>query len=310
MSFGAAIGPKLTVPLANLRVIPRGERLAFYLWEPEFESCQNGCFMKALVSSFVAAGVALVVALPIPQASAQNMDAENQLDVVVANGKVRVCTTGDYKPFTFHDKVGNSYQGIDIDLAKSLASSLGVEAEFVKTTWKMLLPDFTAGKCDIAMGGISVNLERQKQVFFSEPYLVNGKAPIARCKDEAKFQTVADIDKPDVRVIVNPGGTNEKFVREKFADAKIEIYPDNVTIFQQILDGKADIMIAESVETELQEKLHPGLCAINPDKPLQYGEMGYMLPQGAVVFKAYVDQWLHLAKATGEFDRIYDTHVK
>jgi cyclohexadienyl dehydratase len=278
---------------------------------PKLESLPYGDpFMKALVSSFVAAVVALVVALPTPHAAAQNTDAENQLDAVVGNGKLRVCTTGDYKPFTFHDKVANGYEGIDIDLAKSLASSLGVEVEFVKTTWKTLLPDFTDGKCDIAMSGISVTLERQKQVFFSEPYLVNGKAPIARCKDEAKFQTIADIDKPDVKVIVNPGGTNEKFVREKLADAKIEIYPDNVTIFQQILDGKADVMIAESVETELQEKLHPGLCAINPDKPLQYGEMGYMLPEGAVVFKAYVDQWLHLAKATGEFDRIYASHVK
>ncbi|TIO04642.1 MAG: transporter substrate-binding domain-containing protein [Mesorhizobium sp.] len=266
--------------------------------------------MKAFASPFVAAAAALVVALLAPPAAAQATDAENQLDAVVKNGRLRVCTTGDYKPFTFRDKVANSYQGIDIDLAKSLASSLGVEAEFVETTWKTLLADFTAGKCDIAMGGISVTLERQKQVFFSEPYLVNGKAPIARCEDEARFQTIADIDKPNVTVIVNPGGTNEKFVREKLSDAKIEIYPDNVTIFQQILDGKADIMIAESVETELQEKLHPGLCAINPDKPLQYGEMGYMLPEGAVVFKAYVDQWVHLAKATGEFDRIYDSHVK
>jgi cyclohexadienyl dehydratase len=267
--------------------------------------------MKAFASPFVAAvAAALVVALWAPPATAQNTDAENQLDAIVKNGKLRVCTTGDYKPFTFHDKTANSYQGIDIDLAKSLASSLGVEAEFVATTWKTLMPDFTAGNCDIAMGGISVTLERQKQVFFSDPYLVNGKAPIARCEDEAKFQTIADIDKPDVTVIVNPGGTNEKFVREKLSDAKIEIYPDNVTIFQQILDGKADIMIAESVETELQEKLHPGLCAINPEKPLQYGEMGYMLPEGDVIFKAYVDQWVHLAKATGEFDRIYDAHVK
>ncbi|WP_287318041.1 transporter substrate-binding domain-containing protein [Mesorhizobium sp.] len=263
--------------------------------------------MKALASPFVAA---LVMGLLASPAIAQNTGAENQLDAVIKNGKLRVCTTGDYKPFTFHDKPANNYQGIDIDLAKSLASSLGVEAEFVATTWKTLLADFTAGKCDIAMGGISVTLERQKQVFFSEPYLANGKAPIARCEDEAKFQSIADINKPDVTVIVNPGGTNEKFVREKLSDAKIEIYPDNVTIFRQILDGKADIMIAESVETELQEKLHPGLCAINPEKPLQYGEMGYMLPEGAVVFKAYVDQWLHLAKATGEFDRIYASHVK
>jgi len=193
--------------------------------------------MKALALPSFAAG--LIVALLSAPAMAQNTDAANQLDAVVKNGKLRVCTTGDYKPFTFHDKTANSYQGIDIDLAKSLASSLGVEAEFVETTWKTLLPDFTAGKCDIAMGGISVTLERQKQVFFSEPYLINGKAPIARCADTAKFQTIADID-----------------------------------------------------------------------KPLQYGEVGYMLPEGAVVFKAYVDQWVHLAKATGEFDRIYDSHVK
>ncbi|TIY01185.1 MAG: transporter substrate-binding domain-containing protein, partial [Mesorhizobium sp.] len=161
--------------------------------------------MKALASPFVAA--ALVTALLAPPAIAQNTGAENQLDAIIKGGKLRVCTTGDYKPFTFHDKTANNYQGIDIDLAKSLASSLGVEAEFVATTWKKLLADFTTGKCDIAMGGISVTLERQKQVFFSEPYLVNGKAPIARCEDEAKFQSIDDIDKPDVTVIVNPGGT-------------------------------------------------------------------------------------------------------
>jgi len=31
--------------------------------------------------------------------------------------------------------------------------------------------------------------------------------------------------------------------------------------------------------------------------------MGYLLPRGDVVFKAWVDQWLHLAKASGEYDR-------
>ena len=43
---------------------------------------------------------------------------------------------------------------------------------------------------------------------------------------------------------------------------------------------------------------------MNPDKPLQYGEMAWLLPRGDVAFKAWVDQWLHLAKASGEYDRI------
>ena len=180
----------------------------------------------------------------------------------------------------------------------------------MKTKWSDLMADFTSGKCDVAMGGISVTLDRQKRAFFSAPYLVNGKAPIARCADKGKFQSLADIDKPEVTVIVNPGGTNERFVRQNLKQAKIEVYPDNVTIFDQVLQGKADLMVAESIETRVQEKLRPGLCAINPDQPLQYGEMGYLLPKGDVVFKAFVDQWLHLSKATGEFARVYDQFVR
>ena len=35
-------------------------------------------------------------------------------------------------------------------------------------------------------------------------------------------------------------------------------YPDNVTIFKQILDGKADVMVTDASETLLQQKLNPG----------------------------------------------------
>jgi len=243
-------------------------------------------------------------------AKAQTGGAGSALDSAMQRSRLEVCTTGDYKPFTFHKAEADTYEGIDIEMAKSLAKAIGVEPHFVKTKWSDLMADFTSGKCDIAMGGISVTLERQKRAFFSAPYLVNGKAPIARCADKAKFQSVADIDKPEVTVIVNPGGTNERFVRQNLKQARIEIYPDNVTIFDQLLQGKADLMIAESIETKVQEKLHPGLCSINPDQPLQYGEMGYLLPKGDIVFKDFVDQWLHLAKASGEFGRIYDQFVK
>jgi cyclohexadienyl dehydratase len=232
----------------------------------------------------------------------------SQLDTVISRGALQICTTGDYKPFTLAKD--GAYEGIDIELAKSLAKAIGVEPKFVATKWSDLLADFTSGKCDIAMGGISVTLDRQKRAFFSTPYMVNGKAPIARCADKDKFQTVADIDKPETRVIVNPGGTNERFARASFKQAKISIFPDNVTIFAEILAGRADIMVAESIETKVQEKAHPGLCAINPDEPLQYGEMGYLLPRGDVTFKAFVDQWLHLAKASGEVAGIYNRFVK
>src|SRR5260370_28709230 len=159
-------------------------------------------------------------------------------------------------------------------------------------------------KCDVGVGCISVTLDRQKSAFFSSAYMVNGKAPITKCENVAKFQSVVDIDKPNVTVIENPGGSNERFARANFKQAKIVIFNDNTMIFDEILKGNADVMISESVETIVQQKQRPGLCADNPDKPLQYGEMAYLLPRGHVVFKAWVDQWLHLAKATVEYDRM------
>jgi cyclohexadienyl dehydratase len=77
-----------------------------------------------------------------------------------------------------------------------------------------------------------------------------------------------------------------------------------------VLSGRADVMISESVEALVQQKMRPGLCAVNPTKPLQYGEMAYLLPRGDVVLKAWVDQWMHLAKANGDYDRIVETWLK
>jgi cyclohexadienyl dehydratase len=228
--------------------------------------------------------------------------APSRLDDVVKSGKLRVCTPGDYKPFSLL-RADGGYEGLDVDLVQAAAKALGAEAEIVKSAWPSLMKDFVE-KCDVAVGGISVTLDRQKSAFFTAPYMVNGKAPITKCENVAKFQTVADIDKPGVTVIENPGGSNERFARANFKQAKIVIFNDNTTIFDEILKGNADVMISESVETIVQQKLRPGLCAVNPDKPLQYGEMAWLLPRGDAAFKGWIDQWFHLAKASGDYDRI------
>jgi cyclohexadienyl dehydratase len=125
-----------------------------------------------------------------------------------------------------------------------------------------------------------------------------------RCADVARFPSIEAIDKPGVKVIANPGGGNVRFARANFKTATITIYSDNIGIFNEVLTGKADVFVTESAEALVQQKLVPGLCAVNPDKPLQNGEMGYMLPRGDTITKAYVDQWLHLIKANGEYQRI------
>lgn len=231
---------------------------------------------------------------------------DSHLDRILEQGHVRICTTGDYKPFTYLDPQTDTFEGIDVNMGKDLAEALGVEARFVQTSWPTLMQDFTAGKCDIAMGGISVNLDRQQKAYFSIPYFKGGKTPITRCENMEKFQTLEQIDQPGVTAIVNPGGTNERFARANLDEAEIVMYDDNVTIFKQIVAGEADLMMTDAIETVLQANLNPELCAVHPQDPFTYSEKGYLLPRGDEVWKAWVDQWLHLSKATGEFDAIKD----
>jgi cyclohexadienyl dehydratase len=258
--------------------------------------------------------IALVLlALALPAAAQQPAPQQapaSVLDQVALRGALRVGTTGDYKPFTYLNPETKQFEGIDIDMAKSLGKALGVPVEFVKTSWPTLMADFADGKFDIGMGGISVNLDRQKKALFTLPYLVDGKAPIARCADKEKFSELADIDKPGVRVIVNPGGTNERFAKENIRSATVTVFPDNVTIFEQIAAGKADVMITDASETLMQQKLHPGqLCSLRPDRPFNYSEKAYLLPRD-MLFKAFVDQWLHLAVASKEYQAISDKWFK
>jgi cyclohexadienyl dehydratase len=76
----------------------------------------------------------LLVALSLVTASsalAQDTPA-SRLDTVQKSGKLRVCTPGDYKPFSLQRSDGG-FEGLDVDLIQAAAKALGVEAEFVKS---------------------------------------------------------------------------------------------------------------------------------------------------------------------------------
>src|SRR3984885_5875817 len=114
----------------------------------------------------------------------------SRLDDIVKRGTLRVGMTGDYLPFSYLDKATSKFRGFDVDMAEALAKALGVKVEYVHTAWPKLTADFEADDFDIAMGGVSITLDRQKKGMFSAPIMREGKTPIARCADREKFTTL------------------------------------------------------------------------------------------------------------------------
>lgn len=232
-----------------------------------------------------------------------------KLEEIIARGVLRVGLSGDYRPFSMQDKATNQYSGIDVEMANSLAAALGVRLVIVPTTWRDLIADVNNGQFDIGMGGITITLDRQRSVFFSTPVMRSGKAAIVHCSARSRFSNLPAIDRAGVRVMVNPGGTNEKFVRANLKNAQIIVFPDNNRIFEEVVGGRADVVIADVVEVRLQQKLYRELCAINADRPFDFGEIGYLLPRDAV-WKQYVDQWLRISVESGAYRKIADTYLK
>ncbi len=221
---------------------------------------------------------------------------------------LRVGTPGDYKPFSIQNPNTKTYEGLDIDLIQDFAKSHGYKIIFVKSSWPTLMSDYEAGKFDVAVGGISKTPEREQKAAFAMSYLTSGKTPIARCTEKNKLDTLKKIDKSKVTLIVNPGGTNQKFVSANIHKAKVVVYPDNTTIFNQIIDGKADVMITDSVEATLQAKLHPELCMTTPGKTFDQSEKAFMLAHDPKL-KKEMDEWMASLQSQGKLKEILDGYL-
>lgn len=258
-----------------------------------------GTLMKHLIAAVLVLSAS--VAASVGPALVGPAWAGEALDGIRARGVLRVGTTGDYKPFTFRD-AGGGYSGADIVMAGRLADRLGVRLELVPTVWASLLPDFVAGKFDVAMGGVSVTPARAARGTYSTVTFVDGKRPVARCADQDRFVSVAAIDQPGVRVVVNPGASNEEFARASFPHAALRVHPDNATVFDEIVAGRADVMVTDGIEVDHQSHLHPELCPARVAAPFTRLEKAYLLPRDAEL-AALVDEWLSEERASGAFDR-------
>mgnify|MGYP003685290083 CR=1 FL=1 len=230
------------------------------------------------------------------------------LDEVMDSRKLLIGTTGDYAPFSYRKKSGESFSGIDIEMAKNLGKSLGVEVEFFHTSWKNLMSDLKEKKFHLAMSGISKKLSRQQVALFSKGYITNGKIAIARCEDKRSFKNLSQIDRKEVRVIVNPGGTNESFSRQNIKNASLRVFDNNNLIFNEIINNKADVMITDSVEVLYQSKKHQGKLCAKMKRPLTVGEIGVLIPRD-IIWKEYIDSWLHNLEISGEKKRIFRKYI-
>ena len=255
--------------------------------------------------------VMLAVALTMLGFSGFSQQAQaSKVEDIQSRGYLLVGTTGDYKPMSYLNKETGAYEGFDAEATALLAQSLGVKIQYVPTTWSTLTADILAGKFDLAMCGITRTFARQQKMALSDGYLVFGKTILVRKEDAKKFKTLADINKKSVRVMVNPGGTNEKFALANLPDCTLIVHPQNAEIPGLVAEGKADIMITETMEARRYVRDNAKLAAPLIDDPFTKNNFGILMQQGDQIFLNYVNMWMEELKFNGTFDKLENKYIK
>ena len=231
------------------------------------------------------------------------------LNRIRETGVLRVGTAGDYKPMSFLEPETGSYWGFDTELAEDLALSLGVGIEYIPTSWPNLTEDTVAGKFDLAICGITITDARKEQALMSEGYLQNGKTILCRTEDADRYTSLEAINRPEVRVMENPGGLNEKFARENLPDAMLIIHDINQEIPGLIASGEADVMITEVMEAGYYVGQDSRLAAPLIYEPFTDGQLGVLMPKGSEDLLEYVNQFLTDEKKTGRLDELAEEYI-
>jgi cyclohexadienyl dehydratase len=233
----------------------------------------------------------------------------SRLEQIIDQGYIRVGTTGDYKPFTYFNPETKEYEGYDVEAAKLLAKDLGVDVKFVETTWSTLMEDLLADKFDIAMGGITRRMDRQVQAQFSHGYITFGKSPLIRLEDKDRFQSLEDIDQTNVKIGVNPGGTNEEFVKKNIKNAEVIVFENNLDIPGKVASGEVDVMITDSVEAIHYAKNEETLYAALTDNPWDKSQFGYLMNHDHLKLIHAVNFWMEEMELKGQFEELRDKWI-
>ena len=168
------------------------------------------------------------------------------METIKKRGKIIVGTSSGYPPYVFVDSgsADKKVIGLDIEMCQQLADKLGVNMEVQDMGFSALLSSVTAGKVDIAVGGVSPTPEREKVMAFSDKYLPTEQKLLVLKKNQHVYKTAADLKG---KTIGAEKSTTQEATAQKVEGAKalgLSSVPDAIL---QLKNEKLDGIVLEGV---------------------------------------------------------------
>ena len=203
-------------------------------------------------------------------------------------------------PYIFPDpKTPSEMVGFEVDLAEEIAKELGVKARQAQNAWDSLIPALMRGDSDIAMNGIEITPQREKEVLFSRPYYVYTEQLVVR-KDEEAIKSVNDLKDKKVGTL---SGTVAQDILMKMGGVDVKIYAGQVEPYEDLAIGRLDAVLLDLPIAAYYAKPNPKLKYAG--QPVGEGFYAIAIRKGDEELKARIDNILERLVSTGRLKEIY-----
>jgi polar amino acid transport system substrate-binding protein len=199
-------------------------------------------------------------------------------------------------PWVMRDPAGE-WQGYEIDVARQLASDLGVELVLVRVPFVQLTDALVDGKVDIVSAGYSITPQRALVVDFSNPYATSEMQVFARADLAGR-----DLNRADVTLGARTGGTTETTARARFPQAKIMTFPTERALYEALKAGQVDGALAYIPRTSVAVAQSEGKLAVMPSAQLPHTVEAFAIRKGEQPLLNFLNAWIAYWKADGWLD--------
>ena len=169
-----------------------------------------------------------------------------------------VATNAAFEPFEYTK--GDSYLGIDMEIAAMLAEELGMELVVQNMDFDAVCLSVGQHKCDIAMAGLTINAEREEYVTFTDSYysasqrlvVPSDDATFDDCKTADEVAAKLDELSSDDKIGVQQGTTGNYYVEgdEEWGfpglPATCTTYKNGSLAVQDMLNGNIKYVIIDA----------------------------------------------------------------
>lgn len=149
-----------------------------------------------------------------------------------------------FPPMEFRD-ASNNLQGFDIDVTKELEKKLNVKFEYMPTDWSGVVQSLKAKRFDIIFSALSVTPEREEEILFSKPYILEKQIVVTK-KDNSAITAPEDLKGKVVGVQM--GSTSEEAIKDMASTIKeVKKYDKNTEALQDLSIGRIDAVVVDEL---------------------------------------------------------------